>query len=84
MTPREFQDQMVTLLYSLCDARALGPLSTLLRAWPIYNGFSDEWGALAVALKTVRMRQRDALSPAQMELVISLQHAAESALEGRV
>jgi hypothetical protein len=47
------------------------------------NGFSDEWGGLAAALKTVRMQQRDSLSAADFELVVSLQHAAESALEGR-
>jgi hypothetical protein len=83
MTPREFQDRMDTLLDSLCAARALDPLRTLLPHWLMPNGFTDEWAALAAALKTVRMQQRDALSAADLELVVSLQHAAESALEGK-
>ena len=82
MTPREFQDQMAALLDSLCAKRALGPLRTLLPHWPMPNGFTDELMALAAALKTVRMQQHGTLSPVDMELVISLQHAAESALEG--
>jgi hypothetical protein len=74
---------MAALLDSLCGARALGPLRTLLPHWPMPNGFTDELAELAAALKTVRMQQHKALSSADMELVISLQHAAESALEGK-
>jgi hypothetical protein len=47
------------------------------------NGFTDEWVNLANALKTVRMQNRTDLRPEDMELVISLQRAAESALAGR-
>jgi len=83
MTPREFQDRMDTLLDSLCAARALGPLRTLLPHWPMPNGFTDEWAGLAAALKTVRMQHRDALSAADFDLLVSLQHAAESTLEGK-
>jgi hypothetical protein len=83
MTPREFQDRMDTLLDSLCAARALNPLRTLLPHWPMPNGFTDELAELAAALKTVRMQQHDALSAADLELVVSLQQAAEWALEGR-
>ena len=83
MTPREFQDRMDTLLDSLCAARALGPLRTLLPHWPMPNAFTDEWAALAAALKTVRMQQHDSLSTTDLELVVALQHAAESALGGR-
>jgi hypothetical protein len=83
MTPREFQERMDTLLDSLCAARALSPLRTILPHWPMPNGFTDELAGLAAALKTVRMQQRDSLSAADLELLISLQQAAESALEGR-
>ena len=69
MTPREFQDRMDALLDSLCAARALKPLRTLLPHWPVLNGFTDEWAALATALKTVRMQQRDSVSAADMELI---------------
>jgi hypothetical protein len=83
MNPREFQVGMERLLDSLCAQRAYGPLRTILPHYPIPNGFTDEWGNLANALKTIRMRNRTDLRPEDMELVISLQHAAESALAGR-
>ncbi len=42
-----------------------------------------KWAELAAALKTVRMQHRDALSAADLDMVVSLQHLAESALEGK-
>ncbi len=82
MTPREFQERMDALLDSLCAARAYGPLRTLLPHWPMPNGFTNEWAALAGALKTVRMQERNSLGATDFESVVSLQHAAESALGG--
>jgi hypothetical protein len=79
----EFQVGMERLLDSLCAQRAYGPLRTILPHYPIPNGFTDEWVNLANALKTVRMQDRTGLHPEDMELVISLQHAAESALADR-
>ena len=83
VTPREFQDQMAALLDSLCARRALDPLRVLLPHWPMHMGLTDEWTELAAALKTTRVQHRDRLSEEEMELVISLQHAAEAALERR-
>ncbi len=71
---------MESLLGSLCAHRAYGPLRTLLPHYPLPNGFTDEWINLANALQTVRVQNRDVLTSGQLELVISLQHAAESAL----
>ena len=71
---------MENLLDSLCAHRAYGPLRTLLPNYPLPNGFTDEWINLANALKTVRVQNRDALTPGELELVIWLQHAAEAAL----
>jgi hypothetical protein len=45
--------------------------------------FTDGWVNLANALKTVRAQHRDQLTPGELELVISLQHAAESAAHNR-
>ena len=83
VTPREFQDGMNALLDSLCERRALDPLRTLLPHWPMYNGLTDEWAGLAAALKTARVQHRDRLIDEELQLVISLQHAAEAALERR-
>ena len=80
----EFKAGMENLLDSLCAHRAYGPLRALLPSYPLLNGFTDEWVNLASALKTVRVQHRDALTPTEMELVISLQHAAESALANRI
>jgi hypothetical protein len=74
---------MTALLDSLCARRALDPLRVLLPHWPIYNRLTDEWAELAAALKTTRVQYRERLSEEELELVISLQHAAEAALDGR-
>lgn len=74
---------MDTLLDSLCAARALNALRILLPHWPMPNGFTDELAALVAALKTVRMQERKILSVADSNLIVALQHAAESALEAR-
>jgi hypothetical protein len=83
MNLTEFKSGMENLLDSLCAQRAYGPLRTLLPHYPLPNGFTDEWVSLARALKTVRVQHRDGLSLGVMELVISLQHAAESAVDSR-
>jgi hypothetical protein len=83
VTPQEFHDRMTQLLDSLCERRALDPLRIILPHWPIRNPFTEDWSLLGTALKTARMQLRDRLSEKEMELVISLQHAAESALEGK-
>ena len=77
---RSFQERMDSLLDSLCTTRSLGPLRVLLPCYPVPNGFTDEVGQLAAALKTVRVQHRQELSEDQLNLVISLQHSAESAL----
>jgi len=84
MNPREFQAGMEKLLDSLCAQRAYRPLRTILPHYPILNGFTDEWVNLASALKTVRTQNKAELGETDMQLVISLQHAAESALAERL
>ena len=74
---------MTALLDSLCARRALDPLRVLLPHWPMHMELTDEWAELATALKTTRVQHRDRLSEEELELVISLQHAAEDALERR-
>ena len=83
MDPRKFQDEMTKLIDGLCERRALGPLRELLPHFPMPNGFSDEWAALASALKTVRTRYREGFTDVEFNRLVTLQRAAESALEGR-
>jgi hypothetical protein len=80
MTPQQFQDAMTELLNSFCDHHAWGPLRTILPHFPMPNGFTDELGALAAALKTVRVQHGKGLTPGEMAQLIELQHAAEAAL----
>jgi hypothetical protein len=79
---REFQFGMDTLIESWCASRSLGPLRIVLPHWPMPNGFSDELVALTRALRTVRIQHRASLSAVDFERIVSLQHIAESALEG--
>ena len=83
MDQREFQDGMAKLIDGLCERRALGPLRELLPHYPMPNGFTDEWAALAQALKTVRVQHRNALPQAELDRLVVLQHAAECAVERR-
>lgn len=84
MSPREFQAGVEKLLGSLCGQRAYRPLRTILPHYPILNRFTDEWVNLANAFKTVRMQDQTELGKSDMDLVISLQHSAESALADRL
>jgi hypothetical protein len=81
MDARQFQDEMTALIDRLCESRAIGPLRVLLPHYPMTNGFTDEWAALAGALKTVRAQHHEGLPGAELDRVIALQHAAEHALE---
>lgn len=83
MDARKFQDEMAALIDALCERRALDPLRVLLPHFPMHNGLTDDWAGLANALKTVRIQYREVLPEVEMNRVIALQHAAESALERR-
>jgi hypothetical protein len=64
-------------------ASGLWAAAILLPNYPMPKPFTDGWVNLANALKTVRAQHRDQLTPGELELVISLQHAAESAAHNR-
>jgi hypothetical protein len=83
MDPRQFHDSLGKLIDSLCEKRTLDALRVLLPHYPLLNGLTDEWAGVALALKTVRMQYGSAVSPDDMNLVVALQHAAESALDRR-
>jgi hypothetical protein len=76
-----FHADMARLLDSLCERRLYGPLRVLLPYYPMPNGFTDEVAELARALKTVRAQLSTQLSSEEFDLVVSLQHHLESALD---
>ena len=83
MNALQFHEEMSGLIDVLCERRALNPLRVLLPHYPMHSGLTDEWADLAVALKTVRVQYSKDLSETELDSVISLQHAAENALERR-
>jgi len=81
MNALQFHEEMSELIDVLCERRALKPLRVLLPHYPMPNGLTDAWADLAGALKTVRVQHSNDLSERELNSVISLQHAAENALD---
>jgi hypothetical protein len=81
VTPPDFDKDMVALLNGWCDRRAYQPLRIVLPHYPMFNGFTDELAELARALKTVRAQLGATLPPQELDRVIALLHATESALD---
>ena len=73
---------MAQLVDSWCARRALQPLRVILSCYPRASGLNDEWGALAVAFKTIRAQFGASLPSQELEHVIALQHFAESIVYG--
>jgi hypothetical protein len=71
---------MGELVDNWCDRRALGPLRQILSCYPRVNGLSDEWEALAICFKAIRVRLPAELAGDELEQVIALQHLAESSV----
>ena len=81
MTTQQFHEGMSKLLNRFCDTRAWGPLRVLLPAYPMAMGLTDEVSELARALKQLRVQFGTQLDPADFDLLVSLQHAVEDALD---
>jgi hypothetical protein len=48
-----------------CERRAARPLRHLLRAWPLTNSLTDDWGELHEALRALRVDCRTEISEAE-------------------
>ncbi len=68
---------MGLLIDAWCERRQLKLLRTILTAYPIVSGLTDEWGDLATALKTIRMQHSSLLAPEEIDRVVELLHIAE-------
>ena len=76
----EFFAAMKGLIGGWCDRRALAPLARLLPAYLAFNGLTDSWGDLLVALKDVRAFCREELPEAELAAIGDLIRAAEKAV----
>jgi hypothetical protein len=74
----ETNDAVAGLIDAWCGRRALGPLRVILGCYPILNNLTDDWAALAIGLKTIRVQHGRELAPEEMETLVQLQHLAES------
>ncbi len=74
----DFDKELSSLIDGWCERRELNLLSIILRAYPRVSGLTDEWAALAHALKTIRMQHPNLLAVGELDTVVKLQHFAES------
>jgi hypothetical protein len=58
-TNQEFLNALKGLIDGWCDRRSLAPLARVLSPYLGFNGLTDGWGELAVALKSVRALDGD-------------------------
>jgi hypothetical protein len=78
MDAQEFDKELGVLVDAWCDRRQLKLLRTILASYPRVSGLTDEWGDLAMALKTIRFQYSSLLSPGEIDSVVELQHISES------
>ena len=69
------------LIDGWCERRKLRPLRYILRAYPLASGLTDEWEELRAALRHIRASCRDDLEPQELDIVVSLIHQTDRALE---
>jgi len=72
------------LVGAWCDRRELGPLRTILQAWPIRMGLTGEFRELAAALKHIQAMYHDTLPQEETERVRMLWSQLKQALDSRL
>jgi hypothetical protein len=83
VTLEEFHSDLRSLVDAWCDRRDLVLLRVILRGYPMASGITDEWGDLAVALKTIRAQHKSLLAAGELDRVIASQQFAESLVYSR-
>jgi hypothetical protein len=73
----EFFAALRSLIDSCCERRALKPLSRLLGPYLAFNGLTDSWGDILIALKAVCAHCREDISETELETMEALIRAAE-------
>jgi len=69
-----------TLIGKWCDRRCLNALHRILGAYLGFNGLTDGWGELRIALQNVRALARTELKTDELKKVDDLIRAADHAL----
>lgn len=81
MTNEEFHKTVKELAEAWCDRRNYRALRSLLGAWPMVSGLTDEWETMLAALKRVRSIARDDLTEAELYKVDALVIHVQDVLE---
>jgi len=76
----EFLEILTRLIEGWCDRRSFRPLSRILAAYLSFNGMTDGWGELGVALKSIRALDRGQLTPVEQAIVDDLIGAVDGTL----
>ena len=79
----EFLTALRRLIYKWCDERRLDALCRLLPGYFAFNGMTDGWGELVVALKSVRGLGAKSFNQTDWEALNDLVRAGERALYSR-
>jgi hypothetical protein len=79
-TNQEFLDALKGLIDGWCERRSLGPLARVLSPYLSFNGMTDGWGELAIALKSIRALDGDQLSTKERGVVDDLIRATDIAI----
>lgn len=75
--------ELAALVDRWCERRALRPLRFLLPHYPAARVLTDDWDALALCLKTIRVDANAELVADEIERVIALQQFAEAVVDRR-
>jgi hypothetical protein len=80
---QEFLNTLKGLIDGWCERRSLKPLARMLSPYLSFNGMTDGWGDLAIALKSIRALDSDQLSTKERGIIDDLIRATDTAIYGR-
>ena len=83
MNTEQFLKVTESIIHSWCERKLLGPLSVLTGPYLAFNGLTDGWGELLVALKTVRANYRKDLEFAELRKLDDLIRIADDTVYRR-
>jgi hypothetical protein len=82
-TNTEFLEALKGLIDGWCERRSLRPLARVLSPYLSFNGMTDGWSELAIALKSIRALDSEQISPKERGIVDDLIRATDIAVHGR-
>ncbi len=82
-TANEFWAALRSLVDVWCERRCLPALSRILPSYLSFNGMTDGWGELHIALKNIIALHRDELTREELNVVEDLKRATDRILGPR-